>query len=397
MPPPTPMLTASTLHEIRAIASELGFDHVSAVPPRVPLLDQQAYDNWCDDGSAADMGYMVRNAERRRSPDTLFPGIGSVLCVGVSYFQGPLPSKPGPGFGRVARYAWGEDYHDAIRTRLRALAARIEPMVPGSAALSPAVDTKPVLERALARSAGLGFTGKNTLLIASHRGAERFHIGSFLFLAELFLTARLSDDVSPEAAPGGCGGCTRCLTACPTGAFKDAFHLDAGRCIAYLTIENRGWIDRGLRPLMGDWLFGCDVCQDVCPFNARAQETRWPEFSAARGAGPWIALADILAMGDAPAFRARFGATPLSRPKRAGLVRNACVVAGNSSDEGLIPLLRQRLDDDEPVVRGHAAWALSRLMPPPSFQALANARLENEREAAVRAEWTAPFDTKVAP
>jgi epoxyqueuosine reductase len=207
------------------------------------------------------------------------------------------------------------------------------------------------MEKAFARRAGLGFMGKNTNLI--NPGA-----GSWLFLTELVVNAAVPDD---PPAPQGCGGCTSCQTSCPTGALDTPYVLDARLCVSYHTIENRGAIPPALRPGLGAWIFGCDDCQEVCPFNARPLESRWPEFSPERGAGAWLSLAEVLSLREDAAFQARFAGTPLLRAKRAGLVRNACVAARN---RGAVDELRGLLEecrdaDASPVVREHAAWALA--------------------------------------
>jgi epoxyqueuosine reductase len=304
---------------------------------------------------------MTRDPHARANPASAAPHARSVLTVGVSYYQGALPPKPGAGFGRVARYAWGEDYHPLILSRLEALAARLPDVLGQPVSSYPAVDTRPLLERALARSAGLGFTGKNTVTIVPRSGAAgRFHVGSFIFLGEILLD--IESDAPVERPADGCGSCRRCLDVCPTRAFDGPYRLNAGRCISYLTIENKGPIARELRAAVGDWIFGCDLCQDVCPFNARAFDTRWPELRAERGAGAWLGLDDVLRL-DAAAFKARFAETPLARSKRRGLLRNACVVAGNSGDERLAPSLEDLTADREPLARGHALWALARLSP----------------------------------
>ena len=382
------VLTPDLYSRVRDEAALLGFDHCALARPRINARDRDAYRDWVDGGRAAGMEYMRAHAAERADPECAFPGVRSVLTLGISYFQGPFPPKPGPGFGRVARYAWGRDYHPIILDRLRLLAARLRVFLGEEGVSVPAVDTKPILERALAANAGLGFVGKNAMLISGRSTlaqGPRFHVGSWIFLAELFLTLEAPDELLPAAAASGCGGCTRCLTACPTDAFDGAYRLDAGRCIAYLTIENKGWIPREMRPAIGDWVFGCDVCQEVCPFNARAIESRWPEFSPDEGAGAWVSLETVLRTPDAPAFRARWGHTPLSRPKRKGLLRNACVAAGNSGDASLAAPLRSLLEDSEPVIRGHALWALARLGIRRDVGPAAE-RLRSDPDAEVRVE-----------
>lgn len=353
--------SSDVLSSLKSAAFDFGFDSCSVTPLAISQQDANAYSSWVEAGHAADMGYLSLDPSKRLNPGDTFPGMRTVITVGVSYYQGPFPEKPGAAFGRVARYAWGEDYHPLILARLDQFAVRLKELLGAAVETTTAVDTKPLLERALARSAGMGFTGKNTLLIVPRGAKANFHVGSYLFLAEILVNVDLPAERS--AIQDDCGGCTKCLTACPTDAFESAYKLNAQKCIAYLTIENKGWIARPMRERMGDWLFGCDKCQEVCPFNARAFETRWPEFHAARGAGAWVPLSDILSVKTPEDFKKRWGHTPLSRPKRRGMVRNACVVAGNSGDESLAPLLEDLLADAEPVVRGHALWALSKLSP----------------------------------
>jgi epoxyqueuosine reductase len=315
--------------------------------------------------------------------------------LGVSYFQGDVPPKPGPAHERMARYTWGADYHDVIGERLRLFIERIKNIL-GDVNCTLATDTKPVLERALAESAGMGFVGKNTVFIipqgparksAGGRddGGPRFHVGSWLFLAEIFIDVPLAAEAAPARVENGCGGCTNCLTACPTDAFEGPYKLNAGKCIAYLTIENKGPIPRGMRAALGDWLFGCDKCQDVCPYNARAKQTRWPELEAARGVGAWVDVKDIFSIPDQPSFKKKWGTTPLSRAKRRGLVRNACVVAGNSQDESLIPSIKNLIHDAEPLIRQHALWAYTKLAPRIA-KAAVEAALKDDADAGVKKE-----------
>lgn len=328
----------------------MGFDLVSFTHVEAAASDRDFFRTWCEEGNAGGMAWLARDPDRRADPKTLLAEALGLITLGVSYFQGPMPDRPARPAGRVARYAWGEDYHEVLGRRVLEFRRVLESR--WGLATRDALDAQPLLERAFARRAGLGFVGKNTNLIAP-RG------GSWFFLAEVLVDSALPAD---EPAAQGCGECRRCQDSCPTDALAVPFRLNARECIAYHTIENRGWIPADFRPKMGDWLFGCDDCQDVCPFNARAKETRWPEFAAARGVGAWVDLAEVLALRDNAMFKDRFGKTPLSRAKRAGLVRNAAIVAANRRAGSLAPLLEQCLSlDAEPVVRGHAAWALGRL------------------------------------
>ena len=332
------------------------------------------------------MTYMLDAPAKRLHPQATYRGAETVLTIGISYYKGEFPTKPGPAFGRVARYAWGLDYHEVISKRLEQLVATIESML-GGVRVATAVDSKPLMERALAQSASLGFLGKNTLLIIPRQLQGAFHVGSWIFLAEILLSAPLEQTLSSPSteAPAGCGSCTRCMTECPTGAFDRPYFVKSERCISYLNIENKGWIPTEMRPRLSDWIFGCDVCQEVCPFNARAFKSRWPEFESDQGAGPWVSLKEMLSIPDQPAFKKRWGHTPLARPKRRGLLRNALVVAGNSRDGNLIPSILALLEDSEPILRGHAFWALNQLSPS-AAKAAANQKWSSEIDADVRAE-----------
>jgi epoxyqueuosine reductase len=393
------LISVDQSRRIKSLARSLGFDLAAFASIDIPEEDRDFFLRWCAEGKAAGMGWLSREPARRAEPRTLLSEALGIITLGVSYFQGPVPPAPASPSGRVARYAWGEDYHDVILLRLAEFESRLRDFFPDLKA-RPAIDAQPLLERAFARRAGLGFAGKNTNLIAPRAG-------SWIFLTELVANLELPPDgpVSgssgpgnparvPSGAPGvrllgarrpqGCGSCVQCQTQCPTGALDTPYALDSRLCISYHTIENRGWIPRELRPKMGNWLFGCDECQEVCPFNARAKETLWPEFRADRGAGPWVSLAEVLDLGTEEAFKERFKGTALLRARRAGLVRNACVVAANVGADGRTrSLLEERLDHDpDPLVRGHAAWALGRSGRKDSL----TRALPRENDSAVREE-----------
>lgn len=373
-------LTAAIL----AHACALGFDRAAVLPVGPPHCGAQ-FAAWLDAGYHGEMTYLAARAAERLDPARLVPGATSLIVVARNYNPG-LPSQPlaGPSQGRIARYARWPDYHAAIKPKLFALDAFIRAQTGRQAPGKAFVDSAPVLERDFAEQADLGFIGRNTCLITPG-------LGSWTFLAGLFVPENLTLPPSPARRGGeeiGCGRCTRCLDACPTGAFVAPHVLDARRCISYLTIELRGPIRRDLRPLMGNWVFGCDVCQEVCPYNrvSRAAQTGIeasagflqhpqdrlrPRFQDHKGASsgqdlggaalaPALPLVDLLALDEAR-FRARFCGTPVLRAKRRGLVRNACVAAGNSGDPALVTALIALLADPEPLVRGHAAWALSRI------------------------------------
>ncbi len=280
------------------------------------------------------------------------PHLKSVIVVATPYSS----SRQAPtavSSGRIARYAWGRDYHKVIQQRLRRLEAFIRQRSNSPVQLLRSVDKGPFPERVLAEAAGLGFFGKNSCLI-------RPKFGSFFLLGLLLTDLELAPD---EPIHWDCGSCTLCLQACPTQALVRPYELDARRCIAYLTIEHRGETPEDLRPKMGDWLFGCDICQEVCPYNAR-EAGAWPEFSSSAGgvAGGFLPLQEILAIHTEEAFCKRFSGTPLMRAKREGLLRNACVVAGNLQDLHLVPSLQEvYLQDSSELVRQHAALALEQI------------------------------------
>src|SRR5829696_5129238 len=307
---------------------------------------------WQEAGMAADMGYMHRPVELLSDPKKLQKSAKSVVSLGVSYYPGEHPENT-EGGGRIARYAWGRDYHEVIKERLRSLRAELEEALGCRIKARAFADAVPLLERSAAQHAGLGFFGRNSCLINGE-------IGSYFFIADLIVDLELEPDAE---GTGTCGRCTRCMNKCPTGAIKAPGVVDARLCISYLTIENKGEIPRSLRPLVGDWAFGCDVCQEVCPYNKRkAAKSRWPAFSEEAGVGPYLRLEEVLGLRTEEEFERRFAGTPLTRPGRAGLLRNCCVAAGNLKLEKAVPVLIECLrEDPSPLVRGHAAWALGEI------------------------------------
>ncbi|MGH7300965.1 MAG: tRNA epoxyqueuosine(34) reductase QueG [Candidatus Rokuibacteriota bacterium] len=303
-------LAASTLTEsVKALALELGFDLV-AVGPAAPPEHGPALRRWVEAGHAATMGYLERRLEERLDPARVLPGARSVLCVALNYYQGETAD---PSWRPVARYAWGRDYHDVIGPRLERLAEHLGKA--GGARSKGYVDTGPVLERDLAARAGLGWVGKNTMLLHPR-------LGSWFFIGVLLTTAALVHD---QPLADRCGTCRACLDACPTGAFAAPYVLDARRCVSYLTIEHRGEIDPALRPGMAGWQFGCDICQDVCPWNRKAPPTEEADFHPGAAYPGAEAVADM----DDETFRSRFAGTPLLRAKPAGLRRNASIYLDN--------------------------------------------------------------------
>ena len=333
-------------------AREAGFDLVGVM--RAEPLEEggERLREWQEAGMAADMGYMHRPVELLSNPKRLQKSAKSVISLGVSYYPGEHPENT-EGGGRIARYAWGRDYHEVIKGRLIGLREELEEELGVRIKARGFTDAVPLLERSAAQHAGLGFFGRNSCLINGEAG-------SYFFIADLIVDLELEPD---EPGTGTCGRCTRCMDKCPTGAIKAPGVVDARLCISYLTIENRADIPRELRPLVKDWSFGCDVCQEVCPYNKRkATQTHWPEFSEGAGAGPYLEIEEVLEIRSEEVFEHRFAGTPLTRPGRAGLLRNCCVAAGNLGLEKAVPaLVRCLLQDDSPLVRSHAAWALGQI------------------------------------
>lgn len=349
----TPDMTALELSRLaKAHAFALGFDLVG-IAELGRAETAAAFEEWIDAGLGGTMQYLERGAAKRRDTRLPLPGTTHAIVVALDY-GGKEPSGP------VARYARGDDYHDVMETRLRALHARLERDAGRAIVGKPYVDTGPILERDLARRAGLGWFGKNTNLLNPR-------LGSFFFLGALVLDAALLPDAPFEG--DRCGTCTRCIDACPTDAIVAPRRLDANLCISYLTIELKGDIPVELREKVGGLVYGCDICQDVCPYNIKfAQALKVPELSPrvvlASNDGRSIARA-ILAMTQEE-FSAAFKGSPMKRAKLRGLKRNAAVVLGNcltaERAEGA-EALRRALQDDEPLVREHAKWALARVRP----------------------------------
>ena len=359
---------------VRAAGRRLGFDAVG-IGPATPAPHGPAFAAWLDAGFAGTMAYLQRTRETRLDPGLAVAGARSVVACALNYFQGS--DRPGPA--HVARYAWGEDYHAVMAPRLEALLAKISALEPGTTGRAY-VDTGPLLERDLAARAGLGWIGKNTMLL--HPA-----LGSFFFVGAVVTTADLAPDTP---LPDRCGTCTRCLDACPTDAFRGPYVLDATRCIAYLTIEHRGPIPAEKRAGLGELAFGCDVCQDVCPWNRRAPPAAEPAF----GHGDVPSLEELASL-DEPTYRRRLGRSPLRRARRDGLARNAVVALANRGDGASVPSLVSALAHDSAVVRGHAAWALGRLAGAQAHGSLRAAR-DRESDPAARAEIEAALDSLAA-
>ncbi len=332
--------------QIKSEAQALGFDLVG-ITSLGPAETAPHFDEWIAAGYAGEMAYLERGAEKRHDTRRPFEGVSSAIVVGMNY-GGTQPAGP------VARYARGDDYHDVMTDKLGALHRWLEAEVGREVRGKPYVDTGPILERDLARRAGLGWFGKNTNLVNPE-------IGSFFFIGSLLLDIELYADAPFEM--DRCGTCTRCLDACPTNAFVAPRVLDATLCISYLTIEQRGPIAETLREAIGERLYGCDTCQDVCPWNVKfARDATEPAFAAREfiaGKDAQTLATEVLAMDD-EAFRVVFKKSPIKRAKLRGLKRNAAVVLGNIGSEDELSVLTNALDDPEPLVREQAAASLAR-------------------------------------
>jgi epoxyqueuosine reductase len=348
---------------VRQRALELGFDDCRFTTADPPSSAPQ-FQRWLASGRHGEMGYLQRNAPKRVDPQQVLPGARTVVCLAASYLGNAGPGQrdgPGPGSvgtpatdparsaGLVARYARYADYHDVLGGRLAQLTEWLNRLGGGETRSLWYVDTGPLLERDLAQRAGLGFVGKHTNLISRR-------LGNWVFLAEIITTLDLEPD-APEA--NHCGTCRRCIDACPTRAITGPFELDARLCISYLTIELKGPIPVELRPAVGNRIYGCDDCLEVCPWNrfARAgrllKEHARPDLDAP-------ALVELLSL-DEPGFKRRFAGTPILRTKRRGLLRNVCVALGNSGDPAALPALERAATDAEPLVSEHALWAMERI------------------------------------
>jgi epoxyqueuosine reductase len=357
---------------IKAEAQRLGFELVGISPVKLPP-HEESFAEWLRQDFSGEMEYMKRTEEMRRDPHRLVPWAVSIISVGMNYHTPfPRPATPDPK-GWISRYAWGDDYHRIMQNKLESLLDTIRRICNGAVEGKAFVDSGPVLEREFAGIAGVGWIGKNTHLISPRRG-------SWFFLGELFLSRPLAYD---RPIRDRCGKCDLCLKACPTRAFVGPYVLDARRCISYLTIELKGFIPRYLRPLLGNHIFGCDICQEVCPYNTSARPTTETAYAPREGLYapdliPFLSL-------DEAEFRRTFRGSPILRAKRRGFLRNVAVALGNSRSREAVPALIRALDDEEALVRGHVAWALGQIGVHRGIEALKK-RLPVERDTTVRME-----------
>jgi len=371
----TQIETGDIRAEIRDKALGAGFDAVGFAPAELAEANRRNFAEYLRLGYHGDMGWLAGKADRRGDPSVLWPEARSVVALGISYAPegDPLANLAQPGTANISVYARGRDYHEVLKKRLRVLGRWIGEEY--SCGIKIFVDTAPVMEKPLAQQAGLGWQGKHTNLVSREHG-------SWLFLGEIYTTLELPPDGPLD---DHCGSCQRCLDVCPTNAFPAPYRLDARRCISYLTIEHAGPIDRELRPLMGNRIYGCDDCLAVCPWNKFAKagadadlEPR-AELTAPR-------LAELARLDDGE-FRRLFSKTAIKRSGRDRFVRNVLIALGNTGDGAAVPVVEALLGDPAPVVRGAAVWALSRLAPWEEFARQQARHLPGEAEVDVQNEW----------
>ncbi len=386
---------------VTAQAHACGFDFVGVTSADDFISDREAALERIRDGHMDGLPwYTESRVMRGTSPSELLPGARSIICLGLSYWKdddtarpstssGPTSSGPESSgradtegersSGRVARYAWVKDYHRVMKRRMRDLVRSLERELSSEVAARWYVDDGPMLDRAAANRAGIGWFGKNSNILNPY-------LGSWVFLGQIITDLALKPDAPLKKS---CGSCARCIDDCPTGAIVAPYVVDNSRCISYLTIENRGAIPREMRPLMQDWVFGCDICQDVCPVNRKArpggfntenteatenftETNRNSVLSVSSVVNGFTDLLELLEMSE-DEFRQRFAGTSIMRAKRSGMQRNACVALGNAADGSAVPVLARALVSAEPLVRGHAAWALGRIGGDEAIGVLANA------------------------
>ncbi len=368
------MDTVKLTKSIREKALEIGFDLVG-VAPVGPFPEKQFYKEWLARGFAGEMKYMERDPERREDVKNLLPTAKSVISCAMNYNTDYPYSveETDRDKGWISRYAWGDDYHEVMNERLLLLEKHFRENAPKGIKSRVYVDTGPVLERVYAKYSGIGWYGKNTCLINQD-------IGSWIFLGEIITDIELDYD-SP--VPDRCGTCTMCIDACPTGALKEPYMLDSNLCVSYLTIEYRAYIPFDLREKMDNNIYGCDICQDVCPWNSKAKVSESECFQPRdRLYNPDLMYLSRLSVEE---FRKLLKNSPIKRTKRRGLVRNVMVAMGNSANKAFIPYIEEALKDDEPLVRAHAFWALWKLEGNDSFDTL-SAHLQVETDDSVREE-----------
>ncbi len=361
--------------QIKVQAQKLGFELVGILPVE-PSQTVDHYEQWLKDGHAGEMDYLKKHLSLKRDPRQILPEAQSIVALAINYYtlDPPKSLAEDPSRGQISRYAWGTDYHHLIRLKLDRLATFIQKAAEEKVKTRVYVDTAPVLEREYAERAGIGWIAKNTNVI-------HWRAGSWFFLGGILVSIKLDTDV--PLLRGSCGTCTRCIEACPTDAILAPNILDSRLCISYLTIELKGSIPHKLRSQMDNLIFGCDICQEVCPWNSKAVPTKERGFYPRKGnlAPTLLSLINMTQ----EQFSRRFRHSPIKRAKRRGFLRNVAVALGNWKDRAAVPALKQALNDDESLVRGHAAWALGQIGGKAARKAL-QTRLDTEVETEVITE-----------
>lgn len=335
--------------QITSIIEKQGLTYFAIIHPGPHKEEEKRYEQWVKCGFLGNMDYLKKHASLKFHPEKILPGCQSVILIGLNYFQ--KTNKLPENHGRIARYAWGRDYHKTLGNKLKKIVSELQKLHP-EAEFKSNTDATPLLERTYAEEAGLGYLGKNTMLITQP-------FGSWILIGEILTTGKLSE-CRLKLNHGSCGSCQKCTNACPTGAIIQPGVIDARKCISYLTIEHKGIISEELSEKIGDRLFGCDACQECCPQNMRATLTSEIDFLKHR-AGESIPLKEIFEIKTEKQFTEKFAGTPLMRAKREGLIRNACIVAANLNAKELLPQLKKLSQSKDAVVAQHAKWAIKKM------------------------------------
>ncbi len=339
----------SKTENIKQFATKIGFADCKVTRASNRPKSEKFYADWISQNNHGEMSYLVKHAPLKTNPKQILPNAKSIILTTLNYYQ---PRINQGNNGQIARYANGRDYHKVFKKKLTELDKKLNDLFPNAQTRFFA-DSGPLLERDYATNANLGYIGKNTMLITPK-------YGSWVLIGEIIIDQELEYDSFNQLEHGVCGTCTRCISVCPTKALKSDYTIDAKLCISYLTIENKGPIPIELRPLMGDWVFGCDLCQEICPHNFRQKPSTEPNFNQAI-AGSQIDLQEILSMQTEEQFVARFAGSPIMRAKLRGLQRNACVVAGNLKRKDLLPILTQLQQSEDILIAEHADWAVQEI------------------------------------
>ena len=374
-------------YQITQYATQCGFDLVRVTNAEEFVQERDITLKRINDGYMNGLPWFTESRVRHgTNPEALLPGARSIICLGLSYLDEQVAESSSASEGKVARYALVEDYHRAMKRRMKALVIELDKLLVVPLKAKWYVDDGPMLDRAAAARAGLGWIGKNTNILSSSHG-------SWILLGQIITTLDLEPDPPSNKS---CGSCVRCIDDCPTGAIVAPFVVDNARCISYQTIENRGIIPLEIRPLIGNWVFGCDICQDVCPVNRKAHKPLQPiqKTAAIRPSGT-LELIELLQLTEEQ-FLERFRGTSVMRTKRIGLQKNACVALGNLRNEAAVPALIAMLSSPEPLVRGHAVWALGEIATCVALSALQRAS-EFERDSYVFEEIQEALKAAVYP